>query len=115
MEYRISELHPNVDHIEIEYRIEHKSPITVPEVKGKAEYGGESLPEFDFLCPNRECTCGHISLYSEVASMLAHSQKDRSGEKRCEGSEATDHPEQCASVLHYRIHVSYRSTDHRQV
>ena len=97
--YKISELFPDVEQIDIEYKLEYKHFVGTKVKNGQALYKPNFAAEFYFKCLNVDCTGCGFDLYSEVASAI---------------KEARDYPNcQCPCTMEYVIHVVYRK-DSRQ-
>lgn len=64
--------------------------------------------DFYLECPNPECTSGYIDLRGEVISAVREWKDTSSGEKKCSGKTAPDHPNQCCDVkVEYEILIQY--------
>ena len=95
--------------IEIHYQLQHNSAFGSLDKEGTRNVNLQSQMCFVFDCLNRECTSAGFDLKDEIYSMRRNHQTEKSGEMRCEGQEAPDHPEQsCDSVLKYSIRISYK-------
>ena len=106
---RIEEVFPDIASIEIHYQLQHNSAFGSLDKEGTRNVNLQSQMCFVFDCLNRECTSAGFDLKDEIYSMRRNHQTEKSGEMRCEGQEAPDHPEQsCDSVLKYSIRISYK-------
>ncbi len=111
--YKISELFPDVEQIDIEYKLEYKHFVGTKVKNGQALYKPNFAAEFYFKCLNVDCTGCGFDLYSEVASAILHETTVR-GLKQCGGKEARDYPNcQCPCTMEYVIHVVYRKDSRR--
>ena len=106
---RIEELYPNVEKIEIHHVRDHTSFCGSSHNEGIWTITPQSEVFFLIECLNRECTSAGFNLRSVISSAIHSRLTDFSGEMRCEGQEAPDHPEQsCDGHLKYTIKISYR-------
>ena len=61
-------------------------------------------------CLNVECSSAGFDLKNEIYSMYRDHLTKKSGEMRCDGQEAPDHPEQrCSGSLLFTIIITYGS------
>lgn len=104
----ISDLWPNVDFIEIDYKATYISAFGVFEKKGTMRCKPDSLAYFYVDCPNNDCTCGYFDLYPQVSDAIAAKSFQVSGVLSCKGDESKDHPNRCDTKLEYTIAVEYR-------
>ena len=60
-------------------------------------------------CLNRECTSIGFNLQSVISSAIHAQKTEISGEMKCGGQEAPDHPEQsCDGKINYTIKIIYK-------
>lgn len=106
---RVEELHPDVEKIEIIHVRDHTSFCGHSHKEGTWTVTSQSEVFFLLECLNRECTSAGFDLRSAVSSAIHSRLTEVSGEMRCEGQEAPDHPEQsCDGHLKYTIKISYK-------
>lgn len=106
---RIEEVFPDIASIKISYQLQHSSAFGSQDKEGTWNVNLQSQMCFVLDCLNRECTSAGFDLKDEIYSMRRNHQAEKSGEMRCEGQEAPDHPEQsCDGHLKYTIKISYR-------
>lgn len=107
---RIEEVFPDIASIEIHYQLYHSSAFGISEEEKTWNVNLQSQMCFVLDCLNRECTSAGFDLKDEIYSMRRNHQTEKSGEMRCEGQEAPDHPEQsCDGHLCYTIMISYKN------
>lgn len=105
----ISTVFPNVERIEIEYEIEHKSIFGNNKRRDSTAYIPNSKANFFFECLNDECTSFYFDLKNIIYTMVRECNKFVEGSLNCEGSEAPDHMYQrCTGTLTYRISIEYK-------
>lgn len=106
---RIEERFSNIESIEIEYTIEHRSAFGIQKQEHRCVYKSQFEAFFIIPCINRECSSIGFDLGGEIFSMWRNQQTELSGEMECQGQEAPDHPEQrCGSTLQYTIRINYK-------
>jgi hypothetical protein len=109
MGIRMGELYPKVESIEIHCELTHRSFCGAPHEKRTWTVTPQDEVYFMIDCLNNECTSAGFDLRDIVSSAIQSHQTEVSGEMRCEGREAPDHPEQsCSGVLKYTIKVLYK-------
>ena len=105
---RIEERFSNIEKIEIDYIMEHCSAFGVQKKEHRCVYEPHNEAYFIIPCLNRECSSIGFDLSDEIFTMWRNRQNEMSGEKKCQGQEAPDHPEQrCGSSLRYSIRINY--------
>ena len=105
---RIEEVFPDIENIEITYHLHHGSAFGNQEKDGTWNVNLQSQMCFVFDCLNRECSSTGFDLKDEIYSMHRDHLTEKSGEMRCDGQEAPDHPEQrCDGSLKYTIKISF--------
>lgn len=107
----IYEAYPQIEKIEIIYSRSHNS-FAGPNTENDKEYTWVVTPQqedfFLLECLNRECTSIGYNLGSVISTTIRNQMTEVSGEMRCQGKEAPDHPEQsCDGKLKYTIRISY--------
>lgn len=106
---RIEEVFPDIASIEIDYHLQHSSAFGRSEKKHTWHVNMQSQMCFVLDCLNRECTSAGFDLKNEIYSMNRAKQTKKSGDIRCDGQEAPDHPEQsCDGELTYTIKITYK-------
>ena len=106
---RVNQFFPDIEEITIDYTIEHRSAFEVMAESNRSIFKPNSEDFFIIPCVNRECSSIGFDLSSEIYKMYHNHQAEMSGEKRCEGQEAPDHPEQsCGSRISYTIKIRYK-------
>ena len=106
---RIEEAFPDIASIVITYHLHHSSAFGSRNEERTWNVNLQSQMCFVIDCLNRECTSAGFDLKNEIYSMRRSHQTELSGEMRCEGQEAPDHPEQgCDGSLKYTIKIQYR-------
>lgn len=108
----IFEAYPEIEKIEITYSRSHNSFVG-PNPDNNKENTWVVTPQHEdfFLlnCLNSECTSIGFNLWSVISSAIHAHKKEISGEMKCEGQEAPDHPQQrCDGTLDYTIKITYR-------
>lgn len=108
----IYEAYPQIEKIEIIYSRSHNS-FAGPNTENDKEYTWVLTPQqedfFLLECLNRECTSIGYNLGSVISTTIRNQMTEVSGEMRCQGKEAPDHPEQsCDGKLKYTIRISYK-------
>ena len=86
-----------IEKIEIDYTIEHHSAFGMQRQEHKCVYKPQFEAFFIISCIHRECSSIGFDLGNEIFSMWHSRQEEMSGEKKCQGQEAPDHPEQSCS------------------
>ena len=105
----VEEAFPEVDKVEITYHLHHISAFGKQDKEGTRTVTPKSQAVFVFDCLNRECSSAGFDLRNEISAMRRGHLTEKSGEMRCEGQEAPDHPEQsCGGALQYTVKISYR-------
>lgn len=103
------EVFPNIAKIEITYKLHHGSEFGNQDKEGTWMVNLQSQMDFSIECLNRECSSSGFDLKNEIYSMYRDRLSEKSGEMKCEGQEAPDHPEQsCDGHLSYMIKISYK-------
>lgn len=106
---RIEDVFPDIEKIEITYHLHHGSAFGNQEKDGTWNVNLQSHMCFVFDCLNRECSSMGFDLQDEIYSMHRDHLTEKSGEMRCDGQEAPDHPEQrCDGTIKYRIKIIYK-------
>ena len=106
---RIEELYPNVEKIEIHHVRNHTSFCGPSHKEGIWTITPQSEVYFLLECLNRECTSAGFDLRSVISTAIHNRQTEVTGVMRCEGQEASDHPEQsCDGSLEYTIKLQYK-------
>ena len=106
---RLWERYPQVDRIEIHYVREHNSFVAPNKDEGSWKITPQSEMFFVIDCLNRECSTIGFDLGNIICSAIRNNETEISGEMKCEGQEAPDHPEQsCDGKLKYTIKVYYK-------
>lgn len=108
----VYEAHPEIEKIEITYSRSHNSFVG-PNPENNKEYTWVVTPQhedfFLIYCLNRECTSIGFNLWNVINTTIRNRQTEVSGEMRCQGNEAPDHPEQsCDGLLKYTIRITYK-------
>lgn len=108
----IYEAYPQIEKIEIIYSRSHNS-FAGSNTENDKEYTWVVTPQqedfFLLECLNRECTSIGYNLGSVISTTIRNQMTEVSGEMRCQGKEAPDHPEQsCDGKLKYTIRISYK-------
>ena len=106
----IYEAYPQIEKIEIIYSRSHNS-FAGPNPENDKEYTWVVTPQqedfFLLECLNRECTSIGYNLGNVISTTIRNQMTEVSGEMRCQGKEAPDHPEQrCSGTLHYTIKIT---------
>ena len=108
---RIEEVFPDIASIKISYQLQHSSAFGSQDKEGTWNVNLQSQMCFVLDCLNRECTSAGFDLKDEIYSMRRSHQTEKSGEMRCEGQEAPDHPEQsCDGHLKYTIKIVFKQS-----
>ena len=107
---RIEDVFPDIASIEIHYQLHHSSAFgSLDEPEKIWRVNLQSQMCFVIDCLNRECTSAGFDLKNEIYSMYRDHQTEKSGEMRCEGQEAPDHPEQsCDGYIKYTVSITYK-------
>ena len=106
---RIEELYPQVEKIEMHHVREYNSFVGPKTTEGTWTITPNSEVYFVLDCLNRECTASGFNLKSIISGAIHNYETEISGEVRCDGQEAPDHPEQsCSGSLKYTIKITYR-------
>ena len=107
--HRVKEVFPDIEKIEISYQLHHVSAFGKQDKEGIWTISPDNPDVFVIDCPNRECSSAGFDLKSEIYSMRRNHLTEKTGEMRCEGQEAPDHPEQsCSGTLKYKIMIVYK-------
>lgn len=97
-----------VEKIEIRYKETYRSFAGVQTKDYTLIKDKSDKANFYIECPNPECTSGYIDLRGEVISAIREWKDTVSGEKKCSGRTAPDHPNQCCDVkVEYEISILY--------
>lgn len=108
---RIEEVFPDIISIEISYQLYHGSAFGSQDKEGTWNVNLQSQMRFVIDCLNRECTSAGFDLKNEIYAMHRDHLTQKSGEIRCEGQEAPDHPEQsCDGQLKYTIKIVFKQS-----
>lgn len=106
---RIEEVFPDIAKIEIHYQLLHSSAFGNRDEEKTWIVNLQNQMCFVLDCLNRECSSAGFDLKNDIYSMYRDHLIDKSGEIKCEGQEAPDHPEQsCSGTLKYTIKISYK-------
>lgn len=106
---RIEEVFPDISSIEVFYHLRHSSAFGSKENEGIWNVTLQSPMCFVIDCLNPECSSAGFDLKNEIYSMYREHVAEMSGDMRCEGQEAPDHPEQsCDCRLKYTIKIAYK-------
>jgi hypothetical protein len=109
---RIEEVFPNIAKIEITYQLHHGSAFGNQDKEGTWVVNLHSQMDFTIDCLNRECSSAGFDLKDEIYSLYRDKLTKKSGEMKCKGQEAPDHPEQsCDGRLKYTIKVLYKQPE----
>ena len=109
----VFEAYPEIEKIEITYSRSHNS-FAGPNPDNNKEYTWVVTPQqedfFLLECLNPECTSIGYNLGSVISTTIRNQMTEVSGEMRCQGKEAPDHPVQsCDGKLKYTIRISYKA------
>lgn len=105
----VGDFYPEVEKIEIHHIREHHSFAGELHREGTWTITHQSELFFVLGCLNRECTSIGFNLQSEISSAIHAHRTEVSGEMKCGGQEAPDHPEQnCDGFLKYTIWIQYK-------
>ena len=105
----VGDFYPEVEKIEIHHIREHHSFAGESHREGTWTIISQSELFFVLGCLNRECTSIGFNLQSEISSAIHAHKTEISGEMKCGGQEASDHPEQsCDGSLKYTIKIQYK-------
>lgn len=105
----ICEVFPDIEFIEIIYKLYHSSAFGKQEKSGTWSVNLESRMNLILDCLNNECSSAGFDLKNEISSMYRNHQNEKSREMHCDGQEAPDHPEQsCNGVLNYTIKIGFK-------
>ena len=106
----VGEFFPQVEKIVIRYiREYHSFAGDAPSEEKTWVITPQSELFFVIGCLNRECTSIGFNLYSVISSAIHTHMTEISGEMKCVGQEAPDHPEQsCDGTLKYTIKIQYK-------
>lgn len=105
----VGDFYPEVEKIEIHHIREHHSFAGELHREGTWTITPQSELFFVLGCLNRECTSIGFNLQSEISSAIHAHRTEVSGEMKCGGQEAPDHPEQnCDGFLKYTIWIHYK-------
>lgn len=106
---RIEDVFPDIESIIITYHLHHSSALGNQDKDGTWIVNMQFQMSFVLDCLNRECNSAGFDLKNEIYDMCRDHQTDKTGEMRCDGQEAPDHPEQrCGGMLRYTIKISYK-------
>ena len=109
---RVEERYPQVVKIDILHVREHTSAFGASHKEGVWTITPQSEACFVLECLNRECSTIGFDLQSAISAAIREGKTEVSGEMRCEGQEAPDHPEQsCDGKLTYTIRITYKSKE----
>jgi len=107
----LGDFYPRVDKIEIHYELRHRSFCDDSHKKRIWTLAPQDEAYFMLDCLNEECTSAGFDLRDIVSSAIQSHQTEKSGEMRCEGQEAPDHPEQsCDGHLKYTIKIVFKQS-----
>lgn len=105
----VGDFYPEVEKIEIHHIREHHSFAGESHREGTWTITSQSELFFVLGCLNRECTSIGFNLQSEISSAIHAHKTEISGEMKCGGHEAPDHPEQsCDGKINYIIKIIYK-------
>lgn len=105
----VEELFPDIEKIEVSYHLYHGSFVGPKDVDGSRVYKPQDMAIFYIDCLNKECSSEGFNLKSEIYSLRRDHKTEISGEIKCGGQEAPDHPEQsCDGSLKYTIKIKYK-------
>lgn len=106
----VGEFFPQVEKIVIRYiREYHSFAGDAPSEEKSWTITPQSELFFVIGCLNRECTSIGFNLQSVISSAIRAQKTEISGEMKCDGQEAPDHPEQsCDGSLKYTIKIQYK-------
>lgn len=108
---RIEEVFPDIVSIETRYQLHHGSAFGSQDKEGTWDVNLQSQMCFVIDCLNRECTSAGFDLKNEIYAMRRDHLTEKSGEMRCDGQEAPDHPEQsCDGQLKYTIKIVFKQS-----
>lgn len=106
---KVGKRFPNVEEIRIDYSICHRSAFGISTKNSCSTFNPDSKAFFIIPCINRECSSIGFDFENDIFEMYRNHQTEMVGEKRCEGQEAPDHPEQsCGGHLKYTIKIVYK-------
>lgn len=106
---RINEVFPDIASIKIQYHLYHTSFCDRREEEKSWSVNMQSQMNFYIDCLNPECSSYGFNLENEIYSMYRAKQTEKTGEMRCGGQEAPDHPEQsCDGRINYTIKIVYK-------
>ena len=106
---RVEELFPDIEQIMISYHLYHGSAFGIQNEDRVRTIKPDNLAVFVINCLNKECTSFGFDLRNDIYAMQREHLTVKSGEIRCEGQEAPDHPEQsCDGKLTYTIKIIYK-------
>lgn len=106
---KIADVFPDIERIEISYKLHHDSAFGSQHRENTWTINPQDRMCFILECLNRECSSAGFDLKNEIYSMRRDHLTEKSGEMRCDGQEAPDHPEQsCECSLKYTIKVLYK-------
>ena len=105
----VGDFYPEVEKIEIHHIREHHSFAGESHKEGTWTITPQDELFFVLSCLNRECTSIGFNLQSEIGTAIHAHKTEVSGEMKCGGQEAPDHPEQgCDGSLKYTIKIQYK-------
>ena len=106
---RVERLYPQVEQIEIHYEKRHISFLGETHQEGTRVIKPDSEAFFIIECLNRECSSIGYNLGNVISSAIHGRKTEISGEMKCEGQEAHDHPEQsCSGTIKFTINIYYK-------
>lgn len=105
----VGDIYPQVEKIEIHHIREHRSFVGESHDEGTWTITSQSELFFVLPCLNRECTSIGFELQNIISSAIHAHMTEMSGDMKCEGQEAPDHPEQrCSGKLKYTIKIFFK-------
>ena len=105
----VGDFYPQVEKIDIYHIREHHSFAGESHREGFWTITPQSELFFVLECLNRECTSIGFNLQSVIGSAIHARKTEITGEMKCGGQEAPDHPEQsCDGFLKYTIKIQYK-------
>lgn len=106
----IEKVFPTIERIEIAYVNHHQSTVDdTPPVEKVIHFTPQSLDIFEIECLNPECSSFGYDLKNDIYTIIREHKTEYTGERKCEGQESHDHPEQsCEGSLKYTIKVFYK-------
>lgn len=105
----VADFYPQVEKIVIHHVREHHSFAGEFHKEGTWTITPQSELFFVLECLNRECTTIGFNLQSVIGSAIHARKTEITGEMKCGGQEAPDHPEQsCDGSLKYIVTITYK-------